>query len=99
PRGTGVLITDIVSSDSFPALGSVAEQALPHILGQLIREHNFFHGVNPAVLVSLFRSDPVLSSRVAEPEPIRPWRWDLGPRCYAVCALKVRRKDGEGVAG
>jgi hypothetical protein len=50
PGGLGLLITDIVSSDSFPALPSVAEEALPGVLAQLVRGRNFFHGLNPAVL-------------------------------------------------
>jgi hypothetical protein len=91
PGGAGVLITDVVSSDTFPALGSVAEETFPGVLAQLIRERNFFHGVNPSVLVSLFRTDPVLAREVAGLEPLRPWRWDLGPRLYAVCALKLRK--------
>ena len=66
------------------------------MLAQLIRARNFFHGVNPAVLVSLFRTDPVLNSRVTELEPVRPWLWNLGPRWYAVYALKVRRKGPKG---
>jgi len=96
--GTAVLITDVVSSDSFPALGAVADEALFGVLAQLIQQRNFFHGVNPAVLVSLFRTDPVLCEQVAEVEPVRPWRWDLGPRLYAVVALKVRKKGGESRA-
>jgi hypothetical protein len=96
PGGVGVLITDIVSSDSYPALGSVAETELPHLLAKLIRERNFFHGVNPVVLASLFRTDPVLSSQVAGLELIRPWLWNLGPRWYAVCALKMWTEGEEG---
>jgi hypothetical protein len=90
PGGMGVLITDVVSSDTAPALSSVPEEALSNVLAQLIRERNFFHGLNPAVLISLFRSDPILSSRVANLEPIGPWHWNLGPRCYVICALKVQ---------
>lgn len=95
PGGVGVLMTDVVSSDTVPDLVSVPERALSRKLVQLIRERNFFHGLNPAVLVSLLGSDPVLSSRVAKVEPILPWHWNFGPRCYAVCAMKVwRSADG-----
>jgi hypothetical protein len=91
PGGSGVLITDIVSADSFPALTSVTEAALPGILPRLIQQRNFFHGVNPAILTALFRTDPVLASQVAELQPLPPWRWQLGARLYAVWAIKVRR--------
>lgn len=94
PGGTGVLITDFVSSDSFPDLGLVAEEKLTGVLARLIHERNFFHGVNPAVLISLFHTDQVLASQVASLELIPPWRWNLGPRLYAVFGLKIRKRIG-----
>lgn len=90
--GFGLLITDIVSSDSYPALASVPVQNLNQVLVQLIRKGNFFHGVNPAVLVHLLRQDPELSKQVATLEPIGPWRWNLGPRDYAVIAVKLQKR-------
>ena len=94
--GFGVLITDVVSSDSFPALASVPAQNLSQVLSQLIRAGNFFHGVNPAVLVKLVREDPVLSQQVASLEPISPWLWEMGSRSYAVIGLKLHK--GRGIA-
>ncbi|WP_040889627.1 hypothetical protein [Zavarzinella formosa] len=99
PGGVGVLITDVVSTVSFLGLDNVPETELPGVLDRLIRERNFFHGVNPSVLVSLFRSDPVLSSQVVALEPLPPWRWDIGPRRYLVFALRMRRNHGEGSSG
>ncbi len=92
PGGAGALITDFVSSDSHPPLRTVPEESLFGVIAQLISERNFFHGVNPAVLLSLFRSDPVLAREIAGVEAGRPWRWDLGPRVYAVCALTARKR-------
>lgn len=67
------------------------EEALAGVLGRLIEAGNFFHGVNPSVLASFFRTDPVVAPQVAALELIRPWLWDFGPRVYAVCALKFRK--------
>jgi hypothetical protein len=92
--GSGLLVTDLVSSESFPALGSVPGGSLPGVLAGLVRGRNFFHGLNPAVLASLFRTDPVLAAEVDRPEPIPPWLWDLGPRVYAVCAFRFRKRGG-----
>jgi hypothetical protein len=89
-NGLGLLITDVVSSTSYPALASVPN--LSQVLSQLMREGNFFHGVNPAVLVNLFRQDSELSQQVANLEPIGPWLWNLGPRHYAVVALKLQKR-------
>ncbi|KAI9131247.1 hypothetical protein [Acaryochloris sp. CCMEE 5410] len=92
PGGFGVLITDVVSSDSYPPLPTVPTQNLSQVLVQLVRQGNFFHGVNPAAIVNLFRQDPVLSKQVASLEPVGPWRWNFGPRHYAVIAVKFQKK-------
>jgi hypothetical protein len=100
PGGSGLLLSDLVSSETFPSLGSVPDESLSPVLAQLIHQGNFFHGLNPAVLASFFRTDPVVAPQVAELELVRPWLWDLGPRLYAVYALKFRKKTpGASVAG
>jgi hypothetical protein len=88
--GMAVLVTDLVSSETFPTLGSLPESFLSGLLPRLARDRNFFHGVNPAVLSSIFRQDPVLNARVAGLESIPPWRWDLHSRLYLVWAMKYR---------
>lgn len=90
--GVGILVTDVVSSDSYPALASVPGQNLSQVLVQLIRQGNFFHGVNPAAIVNLFRQDSVLSQQVATLEPVGPWLWNFGPRHYAVIAVKLQKR-------
>jgi hypothetical protein len=90
PGGAAVLITDIVSSDTLPALGSLPESDLPGLLPRLTRERNFLHGVDPADLPAAFRRDPVLRERMAGLEPSSPWRWDLGARLYLVWAMTCR---------
>jgi hypothetical protein len=98
PGGTAVLITDVVSSETFPTLGSIPEGSLAGLLNQLVRDRNFFHGVNPAVLSSLPAQDPILKAQVADLELIPPWRWDLGPRLYLVWAMRYRKR-GVGAPG
>jgi hypothetical protein len=94
PGGRGVLITDFVSSDTFSPLGSVPEEALPGVLARLVQDGNFFHGLNPAVLASFFRTDPVVAPAVAELEQLPPWRWHFGPRVYAVCGFRFCKRAG-----
>jgi hypothetical protein len=95
--GSGVLVTDVVSSDTFPPLGSVPENQLHGVLVQLIRQQNFFHGVNPAALLSALRTDPLLAPRVETVQPLRPWLWDMGARVYAVWAVTLRRRNGSPI--
>ena len=93
PGGTGVLITDVVSSETLPELVDSPESSLPDLLPRLAREGNFFHGVNPAVLPTLFRDDPDLRVRTTALETLPPWRWDFGVRTYLVWALRFRTVD------
>jgi hypothetical protein len=92
PGGAGWLITDVVSSDSSPELRSTADEELPRLLTRLLHERNFFHGLNPSVLLDVLRTDPVLGQEIAASEPVGPWRWDLGARQYIVYAIKMRRR-------
>jgi hypothetical protein len=94
PGGVGVLVCDVVSSESFPGLASTAEEWLPALLADLIRQRNFFHGINPAVVAEFLRADPVVGPQVAALEYVRPWLWDLGPRVYLVYALRFQKHPG-----
>jgi hypothetical protein len=66
PGGRGLLVTDLVSSETCPDLGSTSEADLPDKLVKLIAGRNFFTGLNPAVLLSLFGSDGVLRAELAD---------------------------------
>ena len=92
PAGTAVLVTEIVSSDTFPQLPKLRESELPQAIAQEIARQNFFTGVNPAVLKSLFETDSVLAPLVERVEVSLPWRWQFTERIYAVCALVIKRR-------
>lgn len=86
--GTGLLVSDFVSSTSAPDLPQIPdEQFLPY-LSQLLINRNFFHGVNPGVLLSLLVGKTPLASQVRDVEMLPPWRWNLGARQYAVAAIQ-----------
>jgi hypothetical protein len=87
--GTGLLITDIVSTDSAPGLASVPEVQLEPALMALVNAGNLFHGLHPAVIANELQSDP----RVRGVEILKPWVWDLGVRQYGVIALRFQRAD------
>lgn len=91
PGGRLLLFTDIVSSESSSELATVPDAQLPLLLRRLIGERNFFHGMNPAVIGSLFSTDPVLKAQLTDIAITAPWRWNLGQRTYAVCAFLAKR--------
>jgi hypothetical protein len=91
PGGRGVLVTDLVSSDTCAELRTVPDVELPPLLNQLIEARNFYHGINPAVLYSLLANDSLLSPQIVDLAASQPWRWDMGARIYAVCAFRFRK--------
>lgn len=94
PGGRAVLISDFVSSDTCPTLPDVDESQLADYAARLIRDRNFFTGLNPFVLQSLFTSDPWLAANTESARLTRPWLWPFTARTYAVCAVEaVRRRD------
>jgi hypothetical protein len=86
--GEAVLITDFVSSDTLPELTAVNEADLPNLVRRALSERNFFTGLHPAVLLDALRNDAALAPTVTDATLQSPWRWDFGPRIYAVFALR-----------
>ena len=91
PGGRIVLITDVVSSDSYPALSKTPAADLPRVVAGLIHHGNFFTGTNPFAIRAKLQSDPRYESHVGPITLGNPWLWNLGPRYYAVCVLTIDR--------
>jgi hypothetical protein len=96
PGGVAVLVVDFVSSVTCPELPQVPEGRLARTAAELIRRGNFFTGVNPLVIHSLFQTDPTLAAASEPAQMTEPWLWDFGPRVYAVCGVVARRKAAVG---
>lgn len=94
PGGTSLLITDVVSSETLPALPTLPDTALPELLKEIVRVRNYFHGVNPEILWDLFDEDPILRVLVTEREALAPWRWKLHARLYLVWAIRFQVAAG-----
>ncbi|GAA5510103.1 hypothetical protein [Novipirellula caenicola] len=81
--GKMLLITDFVSSDTLPELQQVAADSLQSLVHQAVANRNFFTGLNPAVLRQRMQNGHLL------PKVYPAWRWIMGPRCFAVCAIEA----------
>lgn len=90
PGGTAILVTDVVSSFTFPNLPILNDAELPTALYQQVAMKNFFTGANPYALDALVRNDASLRPRVARVEMLAPWRWNQGARMYLMSGLKIR---------
>ena len=94
PGGTGLLVCDLISSESVTELPRVPEHELPGLLRKLARDGTFFSGLYPDALETTFRTDPALAPRVRDVRLLTPWLWRLGPeRMFLVYALRFRRAD------
>lgn len=87
--GTALLMTDFVSSDTLGELATVPEEQLESLVARAINAGNFFTGVNPAVLLHRLKADSSLDPAGIGLYP--PWRWQMGDRIYAVCAVAARK--------
>ena len=92
PGGRGVLVSDFTSSDTTSRLPSIPEAELPEYLATALNSGNFFHGLNPCVLASQFKYDSIIAPRVTNVQLSNPWRWNFGPRVYAVMAIEFQRR-------
>ena len=83
PGGTGVLITDFVSSESLPELFSVPTKDLQSLLQKAIQEKNYLHGLNPKMVAAVFH-DSSVSERITSLKVSIPWRWQRVTKCTPV---------------
>lgn len=89
PGGHGLLINDMVSSDTCPQLKITPHDRLSTLLPTLLEERNFFTGCNPLAIVERLNGPQVGATGVVVSSP---WRWDVGTRSYLVCAVSFRRR-------
>ena len=95
PGGTGLLVCDLVSSDSLDVLPRVPEHELAGLVQKLARDRNFFSGLYPDALLAACQNEPMLSPRICDVRLLTPWLWRLGPkRSFLVYAIRFRRAEG-----
>ncbi len=90
--GRGILISDLVSSETTPQLTSINDANLQKLLAQSLATGNFFSGLHPGVMLQDLGTAPGIASLVDAPVMTAPWRWQMGLRTYAVYAITFRKK-------
>lgn len=90
PRGVGMLVTDVVSSDTCPQLRTTGTGGLGPLLAEVVNGGNFFTGANPVAIERWLSTSPDL--RLDRFGMAPPWRWDIGDRSYLVSALAFRKQ-------
>lgn len=88
--GVGVIVTDIVSSDSAPELRSTTLKDLPGLLKSLVENRNFFTGANPSAVLTDLNILSRLPGGANLSQAFDPWLWSPGERVFAVYAIRFQ---------
>ena len=91
PGGVGILVSDFVSSDTVPRLSSVSDSQMPGLIIQCLQTSNFFSGLHPGI-VHQDAQTLAATGQIHQIQMHPPWRWQLGPRVFAVFAVGFRKK-------
>lgn len=92
-EGALVLVSDFVATDTSPELRHLSGGQLRDKMFDLIRNGNFFSGLNPQALASELASHERVRTGNARPQAHDPWLWHLYPsRAYLVVAFSVINK-------
>jgi hypothetical protein len=91
PGGIGLLVLDFVSSETLPALHSLTGEELERTLRAAIENNNFFHGLNPQIILQLFEQD--LRHQLSGFQFCKPWVWKTAEQAYAVTAVMFQKKS------
>ena len=94
PGGTALLVTDVVSSETYPLDELYTpENALP-LLDDLNQAGNLLTGTSPRDLRRFFTRDDIAAPLLAEPPRlVPPWLWHLGEEVTLLtCAWVLRRR-------
>ena len=90
--GTGLLICDLVSSDSRDDLARVPEHELGGLVRKLADDRNFFSGLYPDAMLATLQNEPRLAGLSTDIRLLSPWLWRLGPlRTFLVYAIRLRK--------
>jgi hypothetical protein len=93
-EGSLVLISDFVATDTAPELRHLSSDQLGEKMFKLIRNGNFFSGLNPQILESELASHSRVKTGKAHLRAHPPWLWHLyDSRAYLVVAFSVISKS------
>jgi hypothetical protein len=92
PGGVGVLVTDFVATETAPDLAQLDELLSPQVAAKWIEERNFFTGANPFAIRDYYNRSCGPGPCTTDAQVKGPWRWDIGAKQLAVCAVTFRRR-------
>ena len=92
PGGTAVLVTDTVSSETYPLEELWGEQPPLVLLAHLEGTDNIFSGTGPTYVRRLLKREELLRALFEPSRLVEPWLWRLGDKVTLLAyALVLRR--------
>jgi hypothetical protein len=92
PGGTGLLVTDVVSSDTYPLEELWGQQPPWKLVDELEATGNHLSGTMPAFVRRALKTDPVVGAQIGSTRLIDPWLWRISAdETYLVYALAFER--------
>jgi hypothetical protein len=93
PGGRCLLVSDVISSDTFPLDPLFPLLDAGALLRHLDRAGRLFSGTSPGLARATLYNDPKLADAVEDVSVVEPWLWRLSPtRTVLVYALAFRRR-------
>jgi hypothetical protein len=91
--GTALLVTELVSSDTYALLDFLDEGAdLGRLMSDVLHANNVIHVAHPGVVSAELRRDPDLRAATAVHFPVGPWLWKNGPdMTFLVYAMEIKK--------
>jgi hypothetical protein len=93
PGARALLITDVLSSTSYPPLAGVpSDTNALQLLKDLMTAEQLFYVARPGLFHLLQREDPSLRQGSTLSPPLAAWLWQNGPERFLVYAMALDRK-------
>jgi hypothetical protein len=93
PGGTGLLVTDTISSETYALEELWGDQPPLALLDQIDRANRTLSGTAPSFLKKILRDDPEIAPLVSAPRLLEPWLWRFTEEMtFLVYALAFDRR-------
>jgi hypothetical protein len=94
PGGAGLLVTDVVSSDTYPLEELWGQQPPWKLLDELEATGNHLSGTTPSFVRRVLKTDLVVGPLIGSTRLVEPWLWQLSAEeTYLVYGLAFERRS------
>lgn len=91
--GTGIIITDIVSTTTQPQLSTMSDSQIDQTyLDLLFKKRDFFTACHPQLLIKSLKTNKLVQDRISNIRQLPAWKWRIGRNgYYAVVAITFEK--------